>query len=117
MVNLRLLHPTLPAVIIKELKNCVERLLWIVHNIGKRSALIIFEEFRTCDRHPWYFGLRLINDAANQQAILERTKFEDSTILSHLPEKARLIIGNASAFDRDTATFSAIGSRLANTKN
>ncbi len=48
-MNFRLLHPTLPAVIIKERQNVFKGLLWIVHNIGKRSALCVFEEFLTCD--------------------------------------------------------------------
>jgi hypothetical protein len=53
VMNLRLLHPTLPAGIIKELKDCVKRLIWIVHNIGKPSALIVFEERIACNCHTW----------------------------------------------------------------
>ena len=61
VVNLGLLHPALPVGIIKELKNCVKRLIWIVHNIGKPSALIVFEEYITCDCHAWQIGLQFIN--------------------------------------------------------
>jgi hypothetical protein len=61
MVNLGLLHPTLPVGIIKELKDSVKRLIWIVHNIGKPTALIVFEEHITCNGHAWQIGLRFTN--------------------------------------------------------
>jgi len=66
VVNLRLLHSTLPFVIIKELKNCIERLLWILHHIGKRSALMVFEELLACDGYAWHFGLWFIDVAAKE---------------------------------------------------
>jgi len=66
VVNLRLLHPTLPVVIIKELKNRIERLLWILHYIGKRSALMVFEELLACDGYAWHFGLWFIDVAAKE---------------------------------------------------
>jgi hypothetical protein len=61
VMNLRLLHPALPVGIIKELKDCVKSLIRIVHNIGKPSALIVFEERIACDCHTWQTGLQFIN--------------------------------------------------------
>lgn len=58
-MNLRILHPTLPVVIIKELKNCIERLFWIIHNIRKRSTLTIFKELFTCDGYAWQMDSNL----------------------------------------------------------
>jgi hypothetical protein len=51
VVNLRFLHPALPVGVIKELKDRVKRLMRIVDNIGKPSALSVFEERIACDGH------------------------------------------------------------------
>jgi hypothetical protein len=58
VVNLRLLHPALPVRIIKELKDGVKSLFSIVRNIGKPSALTVFEERIACDCHTWQTGLQ-----------------------------------------------------------
>jgi hypothetical protein len=81
VVNLRLLHPALPVGIIKELKDCVKRLIWIVDNIGKPSALIVFEERIACDCHSWQLGLLLTNVIAIRQAKFEPTKIAVVQIL------------------------------------
>jgi len=59
VVNLGLPHPALPVGIIKELKNCLKSLIRIVHNIGKPSALIVFEERMARDGHTWQNRLQL----------------------------------------------------------
>ncbi len=59
MMNLRFLHPALPVRIIKELDDCIKRLIRIVDNIGKPSALIVFEERIACDCHTRQSGLQL----------------------------------------------------------
>jgi len=87
MMNLRLLHPTLPVVIIKEFKNCGERLFRIIHNIGKRSALIVLKEHLSCDRYAWHIIHHFINIIDSLQSKFERTYFEDTNIVSFLPEK------------------------------
>jgi hypothetical protein len=61
VVNLRFLHPALPVGVIKELKDRVKRLMRIVDNIGKPSALSVFEERIACDGHTWQAGLRFID--------------------------------------------------------
>ncbi|MCD6585051.1 MAG: hypothetical protein J7K96_04745 [Desulfobacteraceae bacterium] len=65
MMDLRLLHPTLPVAIIEEFKNCGEGLFRIIHNIGKRSALIVLKEHLLCDRYAWHIILHCINIIAN----------------------------------------------------
>ena len=86
-MNLRLLHPTLPVVSIKELKNCIERLLWIVQNIGKRSALMFFEEHLACDRNAWHFGVRF-SEVAKIKGRPSITKFEGANIVCQLTRHA-----------------------------
>jgi hypothetical protein len=54
-MNLSLFHPTLPVVVIKEIKNCIERLFRILYYIRKGSALKVFEELLACDRYAWHF--------------------------------------------------------------
>lgn len=68
VMNLRLLHPSLSVGIIKELKDCVKRLIRIVRNVGKPSALAVFEKRIACDCHTWQTGLQLINVIAIRQA-------------------------------------------------
>jgi hypothetical protein len=88
VVNLRLFHPALPVEIIKELKDCVKRLIRIVDNIGKPSALIVFEERIACDCHTWQTGLRLINVIVNRQPKHVPNLFASTNIVSILSEKA-----------------------------
>ena len=88
-MNLGLLHPTLPVGIIKELKDCVKGLVWIVDNIGKPSALIVFEEHVACDCHSWQLGLLLTNVNAIRPAKFEPTKIAVVHTVSNLLEKAR----------------------------
>jgi hypothetical protein len=45
VVQLGFLHALLAVFVVKELKNFVERLLIIVHNIGKSSSLTVAKEF------------------------------------------------------------------------
>ena len=89
MVNLGLLHPTLPVGIIKELKDSVKRLVRIVHNIGIPSALIVFEEHISCDCHAWQIELQLADDISIRQTNLEPTKLKASFIVSQDSKKAR----------------------------
>ena len=96
VVNLRLLHPALPVGIIKELKDCVKRLIRIVHNIGKPSALIVFEERIACDCHTWQTGLRFINVIAIRQAKFEPSIFTVTNIVPNITRKSKIkLIQNA----------------------
>ena len=56
MVRLGFLHPPLPVFVVEELKHLLERLLRIVHDVGERSALPIFNELFACDGHFRHFG-------------------------------------------------------------
>jgi hypothetical protein len=89
VVNFGLLHPTLPVGIIKELKDGLKRLVRIVDNIGKPSALAVFEEHITCDCHAWQIGLRHTSSNANKHAKFVPTKFESTYIVTETSKKAR----------------------------
>ena len=56
VVRFRFLHAPLPVLIVKELEHFVERLLWIVHDIGKCPALTVFEELLSCKKHFRHLG-------------------------------------------------------------
>ena len=91
-MNLRLLHPALPVGIIKELKDCVKWLIRIVRNVGKPSALIVFEERITCDCHTRQSGLQFINIIEIGQTRFEPTIFTVTNIVTYIPKKARTIL-------------------------
>ena len=82
VMNLRLLHPALPVGIIKELKDCIRRLIRIVHNIGKPAALTVFSERIACDCHTWQAGLQFINIIVIRQAFFEPSNFTVTNIVS-----------------------------------
>ncbi len=88
VVNLGLFHPALPVGIIKELKDHIERLLWIVHNIGKPPTLTVFEKHIPGDCHAWQIGLQYPCHC-NLTGKIEPTKFASQYIVAILSEKAR----------------------------
>jgi len=88
-MNLRLLHPALPVGIIKELKDCVKRLIRIVHNIGKPAALTVFSERIACDCHTCQAGLQFINISIIKQAAFEPSNFTVTNFVSIFSVKAR----------------------------
>jgi hypothetical protein len=92
VVNLRLLHPTLPVVIIKKFKNCIKRLFWVVHNIGKCSALDVLEERFPSDYYVWHFGLLIIYFIGRLHTNFERPNFAIADIVYLILEKARTIL-------------------------
>ncbi|MBI9087161.1 MAG: hypothetical protein JEZ11_26440 [Desulfobacterales bacterium] len=89
MVNLRLLHPALPAGIIKELDDDIKGLIRIVDNIGKPSALTVFKERIARDCHTWQTGLQFIDVTVIRQTKYGPTNFTGTNIVSMLPVKAR----------------------------
>lgn len=66
MVDLGFLHPTLPFLIIEEFQNRIERLIWIVHYIRKRSPLALFQEHFTGNYHVWHIRLQLTAVTSHQ---------------------------------------------------
>ena len=86
-MNLRLLHPALPVGIIKELNDCVKRLIRIVHNIGKPAALTVFSERIACDYHTLQAGFQFINVSIIRQAVFEPSNFTVTNIVPILSVK------------------------------
>jgi hypothetical protein len=83
VVNLRFLHPALPVFIIKELKNCIERLIRVLGDIGKRSTLKVFKEPLACKGYAWHCGgLRVLDIVVNEQPKFKISKFEGTDIVS-----------------------------------
>jgi hypothetical protein len=88
-MNLSVLHPALPVGIIKELNDCVKRLIRIVHNIGKPADLTVFSERIARDCHTWQAGLQFINVSIIRQAIFEPSSFTVTSIVPIVSVNAR----------------------------